>query len=36
MIFGVLGVLGLSLTGLTPAINWFLAQIQAPLYFPEA
>lgn len=36
MIFGALGVLGLSLTGLTPAINWFLAQIQAPLYFPEA
>lgn len=36
MIMGVMGVLGLSMTGLNPAINWFLEQIQAPFYVPVA
>ena len=36
MIMGVLGVLGLNMTGLTPAINWLLEQVQAPVYIPEA
>ncbi|MBT1161765.1 hypothetical protein [Bifidobacterium sp. SO1] len=34
MIVGVIGVLGLNLNGLTPVINWFLTQIQAPFYIP--
>lgn len=36
MIMGVLGVLGLNMTGLTPMINWLLEQVQAPVYIPEA
>lgn len=36
MIIGVMGVLGLSVAAWTPAINWMLEQIQAPIYFPEA
>lgn len=36
MIMGVMGVLGLNMTGLTPAINWLLEQVQAPVYIPEA
>lgn len=36
MIMGVLGVLGLNMTGLTPAINWLLEQVQALVYIPEA
>lgn len=36
MIMGVLGVLGLNMTGLTPAINCLLEQVQAPVYIPEA
>ena len=36
MIMGVLGVLGLNMTGLTPAINWLLEQVQATVYIPEA
>lgn len=35
MLSGFLGVLGVGLEGLTPWINWLLAQIQAPLYLPE-
>lgn len=34
MIIGVIGVLGLDLNGLSPVINWFLTQIQAPFYIP--
>lgn len=36
MIMGVMGVLGLNMTGLTPMINWLLEQVQAPVYIPEA
>lgn len=32
----IMGVLGLNMTGLTPAINWLLEQVQAPVYIPEA
>lgn len=32
----LLGALDIDLTGLTPALNWLLAQIQAPIYIPEA
>lgn len=34
MIIGVIGVLGIDLNRLSPAINWFLTQIQAPFYIP--
>lgn len=34
LLVGFLGVLGVNLQALTPALNWLLVQIQAPFYIP--
>ncbi|MGO5518120.1 hypothetical protein ACTQV2_00685 [Bifidobacterium thermophilum] len=36
LIVGFLGVLGIDMNALTPAINWVLEQIHAPLYVKVA
>ena len=36
LVNGLLGAVGIDLTGLTPVLNWLLRQIQAPFYVPEA
>ena len=36
LVTGVIGVLGVDMNGLTPAVNWLLEQIQAPFYMPVA
>lgn len=36
LVMGVIGILGVDMNGLTPAINWLLEQVQAPFYLPVA
>lgn len=36
LLVGLLGAVGVTLGDWTPILNWLLAQIQAPLYLPEA
>lgn len=36
LLVGFLGILGVNMNALTPAINWLLEQIHAPLYLKVA